>query len=550
MTESTSTENLLSQIEELQNRLAESEQLIEAIKAGEVDAFAVNKNNRREVFTLQSGDYAYRILIENISEGALNLSEDGIIVYTNNYFHQILQLPYEKVISSSIFNFIHPSSKDIFKELFKKGLAGEAKGEINLAAGEKIISVYVSLTSLQPALQTVGMIVTDLTEKKKQEKFLEQQNNELAHNRNFISNILKSTNHGVLSYVAIRNNNKIVDFEVRYANDIALEQLNMPAEKVIGSTYLTIIPDAKEQGYFQRIERVLTTRISETHEIISPAFPDRHFKAQFVHLDDGVTVTFIDISQEKQHALQLEEKNRELESVNKELQAFTYISSHDLQEPLRKIQTFATRILEKENENLSATGKEYFTRMQNAANRMQSLIDDLLAYSQVNPADHKLENVNLNDIIEEIKQDLKEELKEKNAVITVAGKCKVNIIRFQFQQLLYNLFSNSLKFSRPGITPLIEIKNEMVSGSQSPFKDKAACHIFITDNGIGFEPDYEEKIFELFYRLHGKDEYNGTGIGLAIVKKIVENHKGIITASSQPNKGARFDIYIPQHVQG
>src|SRR5690349_14048713 len=122
------TENLLSRIEELENRLEEAEQLIEAIKAGEVDAFALNKNNKPEIFTLKSGDYAYRVLIENFSEGALNLSEDGLIVYTNSYFHHLLQLPYEKVIANSIFDFIHPSSKKIFEVLFKKGLEGEAKG--------------------------------------------------------------------------------------------------------------------------------------------------------------------------------------------------------------------------------------------------------------------------------------------------------------------------------------------------------------------------------------------------------------------------------------
>ena len=132
-----SKEDLLARIEELEGRLADAEQLIEAIKAGEVDAFALNRNNKPEIFTLQSGDYAYRMLIENVSEGALNLSEEGLIVYTNNYFAELLQLPYDRVIGNSIFNFVHFSSKEIFKGLFQKGLAGQTKGEINLLAGEK-----------------------------------------------------------------------------------------------------------------------------------------------------------------------------------------------------------------------------------------------------------------------------------------------------------------------------------------------------------------------------------------------------------------------------
>jgi PAS domain-containing protein len=127
-----SIENLLSRIEELENRLAESEQLIDAIKAGEVDAFAFSKKNGHEVYTLHSGDYAYRVLVENINEGALNLTEDGLIVYTNTYFCNLLGLPYDKIIGNSIFDFIHTSSESAFNELFIKGLEGKSNGEINL----------------------------------------------------------------------------------------------------------------------------------------------------------------------------------------------------------------------------------------------------------------------------------------------------------------------------------------------------------------------------------------------------------------------------------
>ena len=186
------TESLLSRIEELEFRLAESEQLIDAIKAGEVDAFAFRKNQSHEIYTLHSGDYAYRILVENINEGALNLSEDGLIVYTNTYFCDLLHVPYDKIIGNSIFNFIHPSSEKLFKELFEKGLTGKSNGEIILSIGATNIPSYVSLTSLYPTLSTVGMIVTDLTEKKRQELLLKQRNAELTHSKNLINNILHS----------------------------------------------------------------------------------------------------------------------------------------------------------------------------------------------------------------------------------------------------------------------------------------------------------------------------------------------------------------------
>jgi len=246
---------------------------------------------------------------------------------------------------------------------------------------------------------------------------------------------------------------------------------------------------------------------------------------------------------------ELEQKNVELEQMNKELQSFAYISSHDLQEPLRKIQTFATQIIEKESDNLSDSGKDKFLRMQNAAQRMQTLINDLLSYSRTNIQERKFEKVNLSKIIDEVKEDLKEELEQKGAVIEIDNTCEASIIPFQFRQLLYNLASNSIKFANPEIPTVIKINCEFTKGEnldhESLIKEVNYCHISLSDNGIGFEPQYSKKIFEVFQRLHGKLEYTGTGIGLAIVKKIVENHNGIITAKGEKNKGATFDIYIP-----
>jgi light-regulated signal transduction histidine kinase (bacteriophytochrome) len=271
----------------------------------------------------------------------------------------------------------------------------------------------------------------------------------------------------------------------------------------------------------------------------------------------------------KELAFQNEEKEKraaELIIANKELLAFTYISSHDLQEPLRKIQTFVTIILENEDKNLSDKGKYNFQRMQLAAQRMQQLIDDLLAFSRINTTDHKFKKTDLNVIIEEVKTELKETIQEKQATIEAKDICELNMIPFQFRQLMYNLISNALKFSKTDVPLHIIINSNIVKGSTlnndwlamhpatnetdtgirerfSP--EKNYCHISITDNGIGFEPHFSERIFGVFQKLHSKEVYKGTGIGLAIVKKIVENHKGLIWATGKLNKGARFDIYIP-----
>lgn len=235
--------------------------------------------------------------------------------------------------------------------------------------------------------------------------------------------------------------------------------------------------------------------------------------------------------------------------MNKELESFTFISSHDLQEPLRKIQIFAGKILEKEHSSLSDSGKHYFHLMQNAAQRMQTLIQDLLAFSRIRASERTFEITDLNTLIEDVKEEFKEVIAEKNAVLEVKELCDVNINPFQFRELMYNLINNALKFSKPNIPPHITIESHNIKTGKltianlAPQKDY--CHITIADNGIGFEKEFAEKIFEVFQRLHGKDEYPGTGIGLAIVKKIVENHNGFITATSELKKGTTFDIYIP-----
>ena len=244
-----------------------------------------------------------------------------------------------------------------------------------------------------------------------------------------------------------------------------------------------------------------------------------------------------------------EKRANELLIANKEIESFTYISSHDLQEPLRKIQSFSGRIFVEEYDNLSAMGKYYVERTKLSALHMQTLINDLLAYSRTNTTQRKFINSDLNQVVSEAMEMLKEDLQEQDATIEIKNLCKVNIIPFQFRQLVQNLLSNSLKFSIPGQKPHITISSTFVKHDQSSTIDfklnEDYQHITVKDNGIGFEPQYKDKIFEIFQRLNDRKEYPGTGIGLTIARKIVENHNGIITGTGALNHGAQFDIYIP-----
>ncbi len=246
---------------------------------------------------------------------------------------------------------------------------------------------------------------------------------------------------------------------------------------------------------------------------------------------------------------QLQRKNMELESANKDLTTLTYVSSHDLQEPLRKIQNFVKLIYKNDNVNLSEAGKGYLERLQISTKRMHSLIEDLLTYSRTGSQEKTFEKTNLRNIINEVLSDLEDVIQKKNAQIDIGELCEVNIIPFQFRQLFQNLIGNALKFSKHKRVPHIKISCRVKTGAELENTKLAPhlnyCHVTLSDNGIGFDPQYKERIFEVFQRLHSFENYKGTGIGLAICKRIVENHAGIITASGELNEGATFDIYIP-----
>lgn len=268
-------------------------------------------------------------------------------------------------------------------------------------------------------------------------------------------------------------------------------------------------------------------------------------------LGDKVLIgTNSDVTDEVLASMSLEQQNMDLEASNKELVAFNYAASHDLQEPLRKIQTFVSRLDEKESANLSETGKEFMARINSSVERMRVLIEDLLQYSRTTKTEKVFEETSLNDLLENAKVELAQIIEEKNAKIQSQPLPKLKVIPFQIQQLFINLISNSLKYSKTDKAPDIKITCKKVNASDEDLIPKIINGKFhkitFKDNGIGFEQEYAEKIFVLFNRLHNKNEYAGTGIGLAICKKIVENHRGFIFAVGKPNSGATFTIYFPE----
>ncbi len=269
-----------------------------------------------------------------------------------------------------------------------------------------------------------------------------------------------------------------------------------------------------------------------------------HDENNKIHIEIGK-----DITEQHLSNIALEERNRELEQSIKELESFNRVASHDLQEPLRKIQTFISRISEKDKALVSETGKEYLTKIETSANRMRILIDDLLLFSRTNKAEEVFEKTDLNLLLENATQELAQNIEETNAIIQSDQMPDLYVIPFQIQQLFVNLIGNALKYSKPGVPPVIKIESEKLTSDQFPdfIKDKRKKYykISVSDNGLGFDQQYAEKIFLLFNRLHQKSDYPGSGIGLSICKKIAENHNGFISAEGNPGVGAIFSVFLP-----
>ena len=247
--------------------------------------------------------------------------------------------------------------------------------------------------------------------------------------------------------------------------------------------------------------------------------------------------------------LALKQTVSELEQTNAELASFNYIASHDLQEPLRKIIAFSKHIEDLEKTSLSDSSRDYFGRIINAASRMQNLIDAFLSYSQTSNLQSVLEKTDFNIILSEVRNDFAETIEQRKILFESQPLPVLMAIPLQINQLFTNLLGNAIKYHRPGLVLKIEIFVEKVAGKDLLFEDadtnRAYWKINIRDNGIGFDQIHENQIFELFQRLHSRQEYAGTGIGLAICKKIMRNHKGFIAASGQSGTGAVFSMYFP-----
>ncbi|OQA12758.1 MAG: Phytochrome-like protein cph1 [Bacteroidetes bacterium ADurb.Bin397] len=408
----------------------------------------------------------------------------------------------------------------------------------------KVISTIFSVAAITIMVIALVSILLELRSRRKIQESLKS--------------VLEATQHGIMSFKAVRDpvNFDIVDFEFIQSNKGGADLVNVPSPELIGKRLLTVFPGNIEEGLFDAYKAVTENdTIFKTEKYYKHETIDKWLRIVAVKLGDGFTVTFEDISTEKQYEIQLENTIQELKRSNNELEQFAFVASHDLQEPLRKIQSFGDRLKIKSQDELRAESLIYVDKMLSAANRMSNLIFDLLSFSRLAKNNEILQETDLNKVMKEVLNDLEVVIQQKNAAISYPPLPVIDAIYSQMYQLFFNLIGNALKFSKESEPPIINITVDNFF-KETPDKQfpksilkEPFIKIQITDNGIGLDNKYSERIFEIFQRLHGRSEYQGTGIGLAICKRIVANHKGHIFANGIPGKGTTFTVELPLKVK-
>ncbi|GAA4343800.1 PAS domain S-box protein [Flaviaesturariibacter amylovorans] len=508
-----------------------------------------------QITPLPYEDEWLRGIFENAHDLIHIVRTDGTILYANRAWSNTLGYHLEEIVGHLIFTFVHPDDLDAYRSyrqlVIEGGRAPRSHSFRMRTRSGRSITVEGAISVRREAgnvLYTTG-IFRDMTARLEQEAELRRLNSELRRREGDLTRILEGAPDAIV----------IIDRKstVLYWNQKAVDVFGWTAAEVLHrSLNDSIVPERYREAHQRGMDRYLATGephvMGTTIEITALKKGGQEFHVALTIAETSFEgeVAFIafirDITEQKRSQLELLEQSKALEQSNAQLEEFAHAASHDLKEPIRKVRTFANRLRETLDSRMSEKETGYFTRMELAAQRMGQLVDDLLAYSQARPGEGLREHVDLNELLQDVREDLALAIEESRAELLATPLPQLQGNRRQLQQLLQNLLANSLKYTRPGIPPVIRISAGRLPCTEAGLPLPGDCHLItISDNGIGFEQKDAGQMFQLFHRLKRHEGYSGTGIGLSIVRRVVENHGGRIEAEGRPGEGATFRIFLP-----
>ena len=528
---------------------------------GVLVSLADRTGQHRAEMTRRQVEQRFDALVDTIREGVLLMDNRGYFRDCNDAAQEILGRPAEDIVGTR-FNDEKwtglredgsplPNPQFPFWQAFvrRETVPDEIMGIYPPDAPPRWIRVNAQPLFHGDEDEPYGVLVCfdNVTEEKLKEEALQT-------SRDLLSSVLSSSLDGIVVLSAVRDEtDEITDFECELVNPQAEKLVGRAAADLVGERLLDVVPEQEEMGLVDAYRSVVETgEPFETEIHYRAQGVDAWFQVMAVSVDDGVAVTFRDVSERKEATQAMAAANAKLERRNRALRDFAYIASHDLQEPLRKIRSFSNLVLEDYADAVDDTGHHYLERMHDAAERMSQLINDLLVYSRITTRAQPFEPVDLEEIARNVRKDLDLQIDDADGSVEIGSLPTVEADPTQLRQLLQNLIGNALKFHKPDEPPRVQVEATVEPAALELQREgrldtdcTEICRLTVVDNGIGFEENRANGIFTPFKRLHGRGEYDGTGMGLAICRRIVERHGGDITATSSPGEGTTFTVLLP-----
>lgn len=543
-------DNLLTEIRELRRQLEESNETIHAIRTGQVDALVVHNGGGHQLYTLKSADQTYRVFIEKMKEGAVTLNEDGIILYSNSQFANMVGLPLPKVIGLSFDHFITDEFAASYKKLIEQGWASDSKGEISIKnKSGKLVPLLLSFSTLTlDEGNSLSIILTDLTDQKENEKQLKQKNELLEEatkkaaelNEQLEERVRERTRDLLMSrehFKFLADNIPVIvwtatpDGTIDYFNRCWYDYSNLGKEESLSNGLEQALLDEEKNSYCEAWKTAIREKKDLEQQVRIRRGVDGSYRWHHIYavpyLDESGQITmWIGTTTD------IEDQKKEMEKKDE----FIGVASHELKTPLTSVKGYI-QLMQDSEKCLPSNVIQYVKKANDSINKLQHLIDDLLDVSKIQSGklDFSMHTVDISDLLEEFCENTVHMYADRPITQNIEKGLVVKGNGDRLEQVFMNFISNAIKYSPPE-TP-INIVGERIDGH---------VRVSVIDKGIGLSEENKKKIFDRFYRVDGaKHLSGGLGMGLFISAEIIRAHKGVMEVMSKPNEGSTFTFILP-----